>query len=80
MLAFTGVTTRELKVVGETVSVVLPVMVPEAQLCVMVDEPATRELTIPRLPAALLITAAPVLLDVQEHVVSLVRFCVVKSV
>ena len=72
MLALAGVAAIDTNVAEVTVRAVLPERLP--LVAVIVVLPAVTELARPCVPAALLIVATPVLLDVQ--VTSVVRFCV----
>jgi hypothetical protein len=75
MLGLAGVTEIDKSVAGVTVSVVEPVMLPDA--AVIVDVPAARQDARPLEPAALLIADTAVLDEFQ--VTEAVRFCVVPS-
>jgi hypothetical protein len=73
-LGLTGVTVMDERVAAVTVSVVLPFIAPH--VCVMVVLPVAREPAIPSLPAALLMSAFAVLLELQEQLAFEVRSCV----
>ena len=70
-----GVTAMDTSVAGDTVSIVVPDMLPD--VAVIVAEPAATDVAKPFDPAALLIVAIPVLDEFQ--VADVVRFCVVLS-
>ena len=75
MLEFAGVTDRDTRVAGVTVSAVDPETLPSAAAIVV--EPAAVEVATPLEPAALLIVAAAAVDD--DQVTAVVRSCVVLS-